>query len=77
MSEELSPDPAVLLALAQARMPFGKYRGRRLIDLPDAYLVWFARQGFPRGQLGQELRMVQELKSNGLDGLVRRLSLPR
>lgn len=77
MSEELSPDPAVLLALAQARMPFGKYRGRRLIDLPDAYLVWFARQGFPRGQLGQELRMVQELKLNGLDGLVRRLSQPR
>ena len=39
--------------LAQARMPFGKYQGRRLIDLPERYLVWFAGQGFPDGQLGR------------------------
>lgn len=47
-------------------MPFGKYRGRHLIHLPDAYLVWFAGKGFPRGHLGELLRSVHEMKANGL-----------
>jgi uncharacterized protein (DUF3820 family) len=50
-------------------MPFGKYQGRRLIDLPESYLVWFAGQGFPEGKLGRMLHAVYEIKLNGLEGL--------
>ncbi len=50
-------------------MPFGKYRGRLLIDLPEPYVVWFARQGFPEGKLGRMLRTVYEIKVNGLEFL--------
>ncbi|MCF8146399.1 MAG: DUF3820 family protein [Deltaproteobacteria bacterium] len=66
---ECIPDAAVLLKLARMRMPFGKYKERRLIDLPETYMVWFARKGFPAGQLGEMLRMVYEIKINGLEYL--------
>ena len=58
-----------LLELARMRMPFGRYEGRRLIDLPEPYVVWFARQGFPEGKLGAMLRTVYEIKVNGLEFL--------
>lgn len=58
-----------LVELAQYRMPFGKYKGRRLIDLPEPYVVWFAQQGFPKGRLGELLGMVYEIKVNGLEYL--------
>lgn len=67
------PDPEALLDLTRQRMPFGKYKGVRLIDLPEAYLAWFARQGFPRGRLGMLLSTALEVKSNGLADLVRRV----
>lgn len=51
-------------------MPFGKYKGVRLLDLPEAYLVWFQRQGFPRGKLGEQMRSSLELKANGLLGVL-------
>jgi uncharacterized protein (DUF3820 family) len=60
------PDSNLLLELVQARMPFGKYKGELLIDLPEPYLVWFGRQGFPRGKLGEQLQTVLSIKSNGL-----------
>ena len=63
------PDAAVLLELAKIRMPFGKYKDRRLIDLPERYVVWFAHKGFPSGHLGDMLRMVYEIKVNGLEYL--------
>jgi hypothetical protein len=62
-------DHAQLLALAEMTMPFGKYRGRRLIDLPEAYVVWFAQKGFPKGKLGEMLAIVYEIKVNGLEYL--------
>ena len=60
---------ALLLELAAMKMPFGKYAGRLLIDLPEPYVVWFARQGFPRGRLGEMLAIVHEIKINGLEYL--------
>ncbi|BCA79897.1 hypothetical protein AOP6_1684 [Desulfuromonas sp. AOP6] len=51
------------------RMPFGKYAGWRLIDLPEPYVVWMAGQGFPAGLLGRRLRAVYEIKVNGLESL--------
>ncbi|MGA7827936.1 MAG: DUF3820 family protein [Geobacteraceae bacterium] len=66
---ELSGDPDELLALAEMRMPFGKYQGRLLIDLPEPYVVWFAKQGFPEGRLGRMLQAVYEIKANGLEYL--------
>ena len=72
--EHFSPlDHAQLRELAATRMPFGKYQGRRLIDLPEPYVVWFAGQGFPEGKLGTMLRAVYEIKVNGLEYLFDRL----
>ncbi len=68
--EPVQPDPEVLRALVRARMPFGRYKGTLLIDLPEPYVVWFAQQGFPKGKLGDALRMVYEIKLNGLEGLL-------
>ncbi|RQW85187.1 MAG: hypothetical protein EHM79_12330 [Geobacter sp.] len=62
-------DPKELLALAEMRMPFGKYQGRLLIDLPERYVVWFANKGFPEDRLGMMLRIVYEIKVNGLEYL--------
>ena len=50
-------------------MPFGKYQGRKLIDLPEPYVVWFAQQGFPKGRLGKMLAIIYEIKVNGLEYL--------
>ena len=54
-------------------MPFGKYEGYYLIDLPEYYLVWYAQKGFPKGVLGEQLKLVQELKLNGLEPLIRNI----
>ncbi|HEY4363395.1 MAG TPA: DUF3820 family protein [Bryobacteraceae bacterium] len=65
-----------LVELANARMPYGKYQGRYLVDLPDAYFVWFSRNGFPEGKLGRMLAAMNEIKANGLEHLLRPLRLP-
>lgn len=65
----VSGNPDDLLELAAMRMPFGKYQGRLLIDLPEPYVVWFAGRGFPDGKLGMMLRAVYEIKVNGLEYL--------
>jgi uncharacterized protein (DUF3820 family) len=66
---EASGEPDELLELAAMRMPFGKYQGRLLIDLPEPYVVWFANNGFPEGKLGRMLQTVYEIKVNGLEYL--------
>lgn len=63
-----------LLELAEYRMPFGKYKGLRLVDLPEPYIVWFAQNGFPRGKLGELMKIVYEVKVNGLEYLFKPLS---
>jgi len=62
-----------LIKLAHTKMPFGKYEGRYLIDLPEHYVVWYHGKGFPNGQLGNQLRLVYELKLNGLENLIRNI----
>lgn len=62
-----------LIKLAHTRMPFGKYEGRYLIELPEYYVVWYHNKGFPKGQLGDQLRLVYELKLNGLENLIRNI----
>jgi hypothetical protein len=59
-----------LKRLVTVRMPYGKYQGRLIGDLPGAYLAWFARKGFPPGQLGRLLALSLELDHNGLRGLL-------
>jgi uncharacterized protein (DUF3820 family) len=62
-----------LIKIIQTRMPFGKYKGRYLMDLPETYLVWFHQKGFPPGKLGEMMASVYEIKLNGLEGMLRPL----
>lgn len=62
-----------LIKLANMPMPFGKYAGRRLIDLPEAYLLWFRDKGWPKGELGRLLEIALALKIEGLEGLLKPL----
>lgn len=62
-----------LRELATQKMPYGKYKGRLLIDLPEAYLVWFSQHGFPSGKLGSMLETVYIIKVNGLEYLFEQL----
>lgn len=66
---EMLSDERVLLTLA-GKMPYGKYRGWRIIDIPEPYLVWMARTGFPAGALGQSLALAYEIKLNGLESMI-------
>ncbi len=69
MSESPAYDHTALLELVKARMPFGKYEGRLMIDLPEDYLVWFAGKGFPQSKVGRMMQAVYEFKLNGLEAL--------
>lgn len=69
MGQTLQPDTAAFRELATMKMPFGKYQGIRLVDLPEPYVVWFSRKGFPEGKLGEMLQAVYEIKRNGLEYL--------
>ena len=60
----------ILLQLVRMQMPFGKYKGRLMADLPEHYLVWYRQKGFPKGQLGVLMETVYEIKLNGLDDIL-------
>jgi uncharacterized protein (DUF3820 family) len=64
-------DSQILMELVRVRMPFGKYKGRILCDLPEAYLAWFNRKGFPPGNIGTLLSVLYEIKLNGLGYLLK------
>jgi uncharacterized protein len=65
-----SPDPDILKQLVTMKMPFGKYKGTLICDLPVSYLEWFYREGFPQGKLGMMLSTIYEIKLNGLTYLL-------
>lgn len=73
MEQESLPNPQYLLKLLNTKMPFGKYKGRLLIDLPETYLCWFERKGFPPGSMGNMLKSVYEIKLNGLEEILKPL----
>jgi len=64
-------NPQTLVELVNTRMPFGKYKDRLLCDLPVSYLEWFNRKGYPPGKLGIQLATMYEIKSNGLEYLLK------
>lgn len=66
-------DQQQLLQAINQVMPFGKYQGRKLLELPEPYLVWFHKQGFPDNKLGSQLALIYEIKLNGLEGMLRPL----
>ncbi|MBT9476604.1 DUF3820 family protein [Polaromonas sp.] len=62
--------PEDLQRLVTVEMPYGKYKGRLIADLPGNYLNWFAREGFPKGDIGRLLALMQEIDHNGLSPLL-------
>ena len=66
----MAMDSDALVKLVTMKMPYGKHAGRALADLPGNYLAWFAREGFPKGELGQLLELMHTLDHNGLRGLL-------
>lgn len=65
--------PQDLQKLVTLPMPFGKHQGKVLADLPGNYLNWFAREGFPKGEIGRLLQLMHEIDHNGLKGLLQPL----
>lgn len=63
-------NPEDLELLVTRSMPYGKYKGRLIADLPGHYLNWFAREGFPKGEIGRLLMLMQEMDHNGLTPLL-------
>lgn len=70
MEHQAAPDPQILTGIVNTKMPFGKYKGVLLCDLPVSYLEWFSTKGFPAGKLGMMLATVYEIRINGLGYLL-------
>lgn len=71
--ESIQPDSKILIELTTIPMPFGKYKGRLICDLPEGYLIWFKQKGFPQGRLGILLETAYEIQLNGLEFLLKPL----
>jgi uncharacterized protein (DUF3820 family) len=70
---EKSSQHEQLIKLANTRMPYGKYKGKYLVDLPEHYIVWYRNKGFPAGKFGEMLHLIYEIQLNGLEDMVRKL----
>lgn len=68
--EEFIPDREALIELANYHMPFGKYKGKLLLEIPEPYYVWYSQKGFPVGKLGNLMAQMNEIKINGLEKLL-------
>jgi hypothetical protein len=68
--EKITPDSKILINIVQTKMPFGKYKGTIISDLPVYYLEWLHNKGFPPGKLGMMLGSVYEIKINGLSSIL-------
>ena len=68
-------NPSSLIKLKTTKMPYGRYKGVNLIDLPEPYVVWYYDNGLPKGELGQLLSELYEIKVNGLESLIKSLNL--
>lgn len=66
----MEPNIEILFKLARTQMPYGKYKGRLLVDLPEPYIVWYRNKGFPKGEIGMLLMELFEIKRNGLESLL-------
>jgi uncharacterized protein (DUF3820 family) len=66
-------NPQLLQDLVTMQMPFGKYKGRLICDLPESYIIWFHKEGWPPGKLGQLIATLYEIKLNGLEYLLQPL----
>jgi uncharacterized protein len=73
----MTMNPEDLIKLVQTEMPFGKHQGTLIADLPGNYLNWFAREGFPKGEIGRLLALMHEIDHNGLGELLKPLRGPR
>ncbi|QOD60494.1 DUF3820 family protein [Polaribacter haliotis] len=73
MEENNLQNRQFLIDLSKMKMPFGKYKGRFLIDLPEHYIVWYRTKGFPKGKLGLQMQLVYELQLNGLEDIIRKI----
>lgn len=62
-----------LVKLANMRMPYGKFKGIYLVNIPEPYYVWYRSKGFPKGKLGEQMQLMYEIKVNGLEHLIRPL----
>lgn len=71
--QKLYMDKQILIDLVTKRMPFGKYKDRLLCDIPEEYLVWMHRKGFPEGKLGMWLHTLYEIRINGLEEILKEL----
>jgi uncharacterized protein (DUF3820 family) len=68
--DPLIPDPNILIDLVHTQMPYGKYKGKLLCDIPVHYLEWHHGKGFPEGKLGMQLYTIYEIKINGLEKIL-------
>ncbi|TPH13475.1 DUF3820 family protein [Litorilituus lipolyticus] len=69
----MQEEQKTLVEAINQTMPFGKYAGRKLLQLPEPYLVWFHSNGFPEGKLGSQLALIYEIKLNGLESMLKPL----
>ena len=69
------PDQQFLIDTAKMQMPFGKYKGVYLVDIPEYYLVWYKNKGFPDGKLGKMMGLVYELQLNGLEDILKKIKV--
>jgi uncharacterized protein (DUF3820 family) len=66
-------DHNLLIEMAWYKMPFGAHKGKFLSEVPESYYIWFRRQGFPTGKLGNYMQTVFDMKVNGIEGMLREI----